>query len=389
MKRKYYRGTQLARMQSIAELGVNAKRLVPNFAWEYVAGGAEREITLRANQDDFAAIRLTPRTLVPCNQQDLRTQVLGKNWAMPIMIGPTGYNGMVYPEADIALAKAAAAHGVPFCLSCVSTSSMEDVRRAIPDDELWQQLYCLNDARIQSDILKRAQAIGVDTLVLTSDAVVLGNREWNRRNFLSPTSITLKNKLDVLRHPRWMKRVLYPHGMPSLDNLNRYLPPEHRSAGGAAFFIDQQMNLNLDWAALTRLRDEWPGKFILKGVMHPDDAERAISLGVDAIVVTNHGGRQLDGAPSSIAVLPSVVQQVAGRIPVLFDSGIRRGVDAYKALQLGADAVLVGRATLYGVAVAGETGAARALTLLQEELHRTMQLMGTTTIAEIRQNGNR
>ncbi len=378
--RRYYTGTDCLRVRSIAEMAALAQRRVPRFAWEYLAGGAEDELTLARNVSAFTDIGLVPRTLVAASATATEVSVLGQKLALPMMIGPTGYNAMLYRDADVHLAKAATARGLPFCLSTVSTSSMEQIVAAVPDVNLWFQLYCLREARIQEDLLKRAEAVGVQTLLLTSDAVVLGNREWDKRSFVRPRQLTWRNKFDVLCHPRWMRQALWPRGMPSLGNLDPYLPADARNAAGAAHFIGAQMDAELDWQALERLRNRWQGKLLLKGVLHPADAERAAQLGLDGIVVTNHGGRQLDGSPASIEVLPAIAAAVRGRLAILLDGGIRRGTDILKARALGADAVLLGRATLYGVAVAGEQGAGQSLDLLAQELRLAMTLLGSPDI---------
>lgn len=378
--RRFYTGTDCLRTRSVAELAALAQRRLPHFAWEYLAGGADDERTLARNTSAFGDISLLPRTLVPCAPPTLARQLFGRHLALPMMIGPTGYNAMLYRDADVHLARAATARGVPFCLSTVSTSSLEQIAAQVPGVNLWFQLYCMRDPRIQDDLLGRAEAAGVKTLLLTCDAVVLGNREWDKRNFVRPRQLTWRNKFDVLRHPRWIRQALWPQGVPSLGNLNPYLPPEARNAAGAAQFITQQMDTGLDWEALARLRDRWKGNLLLKGVMHPADAERAVQLGLDGLVVTNHGGRQLDTSPASIEVLPAIAAAVRGKLAILLDGGIRRGTDVLKACALGADAVLLGRSTLYGVAVAGEQGAGQALDLLTQELRLALNLLGVQHI---------
>lgn len=381
--RRYYSGTDCLRVRSVAEMAALAQRRLPRFCWEYLAGGAEDEITLARSVSDFAKIGLMPRTLIPASAPAMGIELLGQALAQPMMIGPTGYNAMLYRDADIHLAKAATARGLPFCLSTVSTSSMEQVKAAVPDVNLWFQLYCLREGRIQEDLLARAEALGVTTLLLTCDAVVLGNREWDKRSFVRPGQLSWRNKFDVLCHPRWIRQALWPKGMPSLGNIDRYLPPEARNAAGAAHFVGAQMDTELDWLALQRLRERWRGKLVLKGVLHPGDAERAAQLGLDGIVVTNHGGRQLDGSPSSIEALPAIAAAVRGRLAILLDGGIRRGTDIVKARALGADAVLLGRATLYGVAVAGEQGAGQVLDLLTQELRVAMTLLGCSRVGDL------
>lgn len=381
--RRYHTGDDLARVQSIPELAHLAQRLLPHFVWEYLAGGAEEELTLTANCRDFERLGLCPRTLQGVHTPKLDTLLSARPAALPMAIAPTGYNAMLRRDADILLARAATAQGVPFCLSTVSTSAMEQIVEQVPDVNLWLQLYCLRDPAVQDDLLKRAERLQISTLLLTSDATVLGNREWDRRNFVRPQQLTLRNKLDVLAHPRWMLNTLWPHGMPSLGNLNPYLPREAQNAAGAQNFLGNQMDTSLNWDSLARLRDRWSGFLILKGVLHPADAERALALGVDGIVVSNHGGRQLDGSPSSISVLPAISAVVKGRMQILLDSGVRRGSDIVKAMALGADGVLVGRATLFGMAVGGQAGAEKALQLLADELRRSMILLGCQRVGEL------
>jgi len=381
--RRYHTGSDFRRAQSIAELAAMARRRLPHFAWEYLEGGAEEELTLKRNRQAFADITLLPKTLVPCSDINTRRTVFGRDLPLPIAIGPTGYNGMLHRDADIHLARAATERGLPFTLSTVSTNSMEQVVAAVPDVNFWLQLYCLQDAHIQEDMLQRATAVGCQTLLLTSDSVRLGNREWDRRNFSRPRQLSLRNKLDVLRHPRWLHQALWPQGMPTLANIERYLPPDQRNASGGAHFMGTQMEMGLDWDSLARLRDRWPQRLLLKGVMHPDDAEKAVALGLDGIVVTNHGGRQLDGVPASIDCLPAIAAVAKGKLTLLLDSGIRRGTDILKACALGADAVLLGRATLYGVAVGGQAGAGHALDLLAEELRLALFLLGQPDLSAL------
>jgi (S)-mandelate dehydrogenase len=381
--RRYYSGTDFTRAQSIAELAQLARQRLPHFAWEYLEGGAEEELTLRRNRQGFADIGLQPRTLTPCGSTQTGRALFGRDLPLPMAIGPTGYNAMLYRDADIHLARAATERGLPFTLSTVSTSSLEEVVQAVPDVNLWFQLYCLRDPQVQEDLLRRAEAVGCSTLLLTSDAVLLGNREWDRRNFSQPRQLTLRNKLDVLAHPRWIRQALWPQGLPNMGNLQPYLPAEQRNAAGAAHFIGTQMDSQLGWDALARLRDRWPGHLLLKGVLHPGDAEQAVALGLDGLVISNHGGRQLDGAPASIDCLPAIAAVAKGKLALLLDSGVRRGSDILKACALGADAVLLGRATLYGVTVGGQAGAGHALDLLARELRLALALLGQPDMTQL------
>ena len=382
--RRYHAGPDFLRAHSIAELAHMARRRLPHFAWEYLEGGAEEELTLRRNRQAFAEVSLLPRTLVPWETPDTRRTLFGREQALPMAIAPTGYNGMLHRDADIHLARAATERGLPFSLSTVSTSSMEQIVAAVPDVNLWFQLYSMTDPKVQEDLLQRAEAVGCKTLLLTTDAVLLGNREWDKRNFARPRQLSLRNKLDVLRHPRWIKQALWPHGMPSMANLDRYLPADQRNAAGAAHFIGEKMEKHLSWDFLARLRQRWPHRLLLKGVMHPQDAEQAVKLGLDGIVVTNHGGRQLDGVPATLDCLPAIVEVARGKLSIILDSGIRRGTDILKACALGADAVLLGRATLYGVAVGGQAGAGHALDLLSNELRLALTLLGQPDLNQLR-----
>lgn len=380
--RRFYRGRDINRILSVAEMAALARRRLPGFAWEYLAGGAEDELTLNRNRSAFADIRLHARTLVANHPPRLNASLCGSASPLPMAIGPSGFNGMLWPDADIELARAAAAKGIPFCLSTVANASLEQIRAALPDLELWFQLYALKDENLQNDLLARAAAVGCTTLIITSDALVVGNREWDRRNFAAPRKLTFANQLDVLRHPGWLWRVMVPNGLPMMGNLAPYLPDGERTALGAMQFIARQLDVLLDWDKLARIRQQWPGKLILKGVLHPDDARKAVALGLDGIVVSNHGGRQLDGALASIDALPAIAEAVNGRLDVLIDSGIRRGSDILKAKALGASGVLLARSTLYGVAVAGEAGARRVLDILEEELARCLNLCGCASLAE-------
>jgi (S)-mandelate dehydrogenase len=382
--RRYHAGPDFLRAHSIAELAHMARRRLPHFAWEYLEGGAEEELTLRRNRQAFAEVNLLPRTLVPWETPDTRRTLFGHEQALPMAIAPTGYNGMLHRDADIHLARAATERGLPFSLSTVSTSSMEQIVAAVPEVNLWFQLYSMTDPIVQEDLLQRAEAVGCKTLLLTTDAVLLGNREWDKRNFARPRQLSLRNKLDVLRHPRWIKQALWPHGMPSMANLDRYLPADQRNAAGAAHFIGEKMEKHLSWDFLARLRERWPHRLLLKGVMHPQDAEHAVKLGLDGIVVTNHGGRQLDGVPATLDCLPAIVEVARGKLSIILDSGIRRGTDILKACALGADAVLLGRATLYGVAVGGQAGAGHALDLLSNELRLALTLLGQPDLNQLR-----
>jgi len=248
------------------------------------------------------------------------------------------------------------------------------------------QLYMLREKAVTRNLLDRARDSGCDTLVLTVDAVYYGNREWDRRSYVREMQLNVRNKLDVLAHPRWMANVLIPHGVPAFANIARYLPEGERRAANGAVYIARQMETALDWDAVRWLRDQWHGKLVIKGILNVDDARESIGIGADGIVVTNHGGRQLDSTVTSLEVLPEIAEACRNRLTILIDGGFRRGTDVVKALCLGADAIMLGRATLYGVAAGGFEGAAHALTILCSENDRTLAHLGCASVSALSPN---
>jgi (S)-mandelate dehydrogenase len=359
-----------------------ARRRLPNFCFEYIEGGAEDEATLCRNRDVFNEIAFLPRTLVNVEHRNQSRMLFGQRIASPFMIGPTGYSGLMFREGDVKLASAAAAAGVPFVLSNVSTVALEDVvHRA--GGRVWMQVYMYRTREFLAKLAQRSQAAGIEALVVTTDSAVFGKREWDLRNYIKPLMLDWRNKFDVLRHPRWMSNVLWPSGMPRFANLGDLLPPGQNSVKGATITLGQQLDPSLSWDDIRWLRDLWPNRLIVKGVLGAPDALRAVEAGVDGIVLSNHGGRQLDGAVSAMDVLPEVVDQVRGRLSVMLDGGFRRGSDILKAVALGADAVLLGRATTYGLSAGGQAGAARALQILQSEVDRALGLLGCSDIAAL------
>jgi (S)-mandelate dehydrogenase len=380
MKRKVYDGGDFRRTRNIEELRLAAKRWLPNFVFEYVDSGAEDELTLRANRHAFDAWRLVPSALVDTTVRNSSVTLFGKPAAAPLVIAPTGYNGMQRRDADILLARAAAQAGVPFTLSTVSNRTLEDVV-ADGGARTWLQLYMLRDRAVTQNLLERARDTGCDTLVLTVDAVHYGNREWDRRSYREAMALNWRNKLDVALHPRWIRNVLIPDGTPSFVNIARYLPEGERRAANGAIFIARQMDTALDWEAVRWLRDQWRGNLVIKGILNVDDAIASAQIGAEGIVVTNHGGRQLDTTVASLDVLPDIAEACRDRLTILIDSGFRRGTDIVKALCLGAHGVMIGRATAYGVAAGGFEGAAHALTLLTSEIDRTLGQLGCPSVA--------
>ena len=366
---------------SIADLREAAQRRLPRAIFDFFDGGAEDEITLRDNVAAFARLRLLPRVLTGVAAIDTATVLLGQPATLPMAIAPTGAVGFGWRGGDIAIARAAVAAGIPYTLSSAATASIEQVAQAAPG-RLWFQAYILRNQPFLHALVERARAADYEALMITVDLPVGGKRERDLRNdFAVPFRFTAKNLLDFAGHPRWLASILR-HGMPVMENMVG-LEAQATTSTAIASSVGRNYDPAFNWDSLQAIRDRWPRKLIVKGVLAPEDAQRAVALGADALVVSNHGGRQLDGAVASFDALPAVLRAVDGRIPVLVDGGVRRGSDIVKALARGAAGVMIGRATLYGATAAGEPGASRALAILKDELIRTMQLCGARSTAEI------
>ena len=382
MSRSRYRGRDFRRALTIEDLRLVAQRRLPNFSFEYVEGGAEDEVALRRNRDVFERIAWLPRTLAGVGTPDLSTEVLGETCHLPLIVAPTGFNGMLWPQGDLALARAASDAGIPFTLSTVSNYSLARMTAELPE-RIWFQLYPFKDPAAVDHLVDRAEQAGCRTLVVTTDVPVLGAREWDQRNYRAPMQLSLRSKLDVLAHPGWLRRVMIPGGAPEFENLKELLPPGAHSALAGVRFMGTQINARLSWDDMARIRARWKGKLVLKGILCVDDARRAVEMGADGIVLSNHGGRQIDSAVSGVELLPAVSAEVGERITVLVDGGIRRGSDVLKALALGADAVMIGRPALYGLAAGGQPGVTHALGLLRAEMERTLALLGCRSLGEL------
>lgn len=369
---------------NIADLRKIALARVPKGLFEFVDRGTEDEVSLRNNRAVFERIRFRPRTLVDVSKRSQEVTLFGRKHKMPITIAPTGTAGLMWHQGEIALARAAAEAGIPFTLATGSMTAMETVAEQA-GGTLWFQLYMWPDRSLSHKLVERARAAGFEGLVVTVDGVVSGNREYNLRNgFTIPFSFTRRNVTDVLRHPRWLLQVLGRYvmttGMPRYENY----PSEIKYKVTARPMGRSQMrNDSLNWDDLRDLRRMWPHRLLVKGILHPQDAVNAADCGADGVIVSNHGGRNLDGAVSPIEVLPEIVDAVGKRVAVLVDSGFRRGSDVVKALAMGAHAVQIGRATLYGVAAGGEAGAKRAIRIFREEIDRVMALIGCNSVAEL------
>lgn len=357
-----------------------ARQALPAFVFDFLEGAAERGDCLRRNADDLARIALLPRVLRDTSTLDTGIEVFGQRWRHPFGIAPMGFNGLIRPGGDGMLARAAAACGLPFALSTASNERLEAVA-GTPSPLNWMQVYVMKDRRIVEQLVRRARAAGYGALVLTVDVPMSGFRERDVRNgFRLPFRPSPKTLLDLAMHPRWGLRQLR-HGTPAFVNLAER--EGELTLAMQAALLGRELDRSLNWAHLDGLRRLWDGPLLLKGVLHPDDARAALRHGVDGLIVSNHGGRQHDGAVSAIAALAGVVDAVEGRIPVFADSGFRSGGDIAKALALGARGVFLGRPLLYGLASDGEAGARAVLGLFATGLERAMVLSGAARVADL------
>ena len=366
---------------SIADLREAARHRVPRALFDYIDRGSYDELTLRRNRSDLEAVRLRQRVMVDVSKVSTATTMAGQPCSMPLAIAPTGLTGLFHRDGEICGARAAAAAGIPFCLSTVSIGSIEDVREASAAP-FWFQLYLMRDRGFNAELIARAQAAQCPVLVMTLDLQVQGERRRDAKNGLAvPPRLTLRNALDIATKPRWVYGVLRGKRR-NFGNIVGRLP-NSQGARNVSTWISEQFDPGVTWKDVAWVRSLWPGRLVLKGVLDPDDARRAIDCGADAIVVSNHGGRQLDGAPSTIASLPRVVDAMAGRCEALFDGGIMSGQDILKALAHGARGCLIGKAFLYALAAGGQHGVTQALSILRRELEVTMALTGATDVQKV------
>jgi L-lactate dehydrogenase (cytochrome) len=367
---------------NIEDLRVLAKRRVPRMFYDYADSGSWTESTYRANEDDFNRILFRQRVAVNMEGRSTRTTMIGQPVAMPVAIAPTGLTGMQHADGEILAARAAKKFGVPFTLSTMSVCSIEDVAANTGNHPFWFQLYVMRDRDFIASLIDRAKAAGCSALVLTLDLQVMGQRHKDIKNGLSvPPKPTVANILDLMTKPRWCLGLLgtrrhkfgniFGH-VKGIENL-----------GSLAEWTAKQFDPSLSWADVEWVKQRWGGKLILKGVQDVEDARLAVDSGADALVVSNHGGRQLDGAPSSISALPEIVQAVGNRIEVHMDGGIRSGQHVLKAVALGAKGTYIGRAMLYGLGAMGEAGVTRALEIIQRELELSMAFCGRTDIETV------
>ena len=365
----------------IEDLRVLAKRRVPRMFYDYADSGAWTESTYRANETDFQRIHLRQRVGIDFSNRTLASTMVGQPVSMPVALAPVGLTGMQHADGEILAARAAAAAGVPFTLSTMSICSIEDVAENT-DKPFWFQLYVMKDRDFNDRLIGRAKAAGCSALVLTLDLQILGQRHKDIRNGLTaPPKMTLANIADIATKPRWWMGILGTKRRTFRNIVGHVQGVKDTRALGA--WTAEQFDPTLNWDDVKRIKDRWGGKLILKGILDPEDADLAARSGADALIVSNHGGRQLDGATSSIAALPSIVRTVGDRIEVLMDGGVRSGQDVLKALALGAKGVMIGRAYIYGLGAMGETGIAKALECIRKELDVTMALCGLRDVKQV------
>ncbi|WP_201776691.1 alpha-hydroxy acid oxidase [Allosalinactinospora lopnorensis] len=364
---------------SIGDLRTVAVRTTPRAVFDYVDGAADAELTVRRNRAAFAAVELIPEYLSPVDHPDLSTRVFGREISMPLIFAPTGYTRMMHHEGEAAVARVAARHGLPYTLSTVGTSTVEDVAAAAPGGEHWFQLYLTRNERLNAELLDRALAAGFTTVVLTVDTPVAARHLKDIRNGLTiPPSLTMRTLLGMARYPAWVlnKLTTAPITFASLSSITSH-------AIDAVRVADVVFEPTLSYGHLAWLRANWPHRLLVKGILSPRDARRAVEAGADGVIVSNHGGRQLDRTPATLTVLPEIRDELGSDATVILDSGVTHGQDVLAAMALGADAVMIGRAYLYGLMAGGERGVERAATILREEYSRSLQLLGLNSTAAI------
>lgn len=374
------RGGALARALSIADLRAHARRRLPRMLFDHLEGGAWDELTAHANEADLRRVRLTPRALVDVTEVDLSRTLLGMALRAPVVLAPTGLSALFHPDAETAVASAAADAGVAYTLSTMSSRSIEQVAAAAPSGVRWFQVYVYRDRGLLREFVERCRAAGYGALCLTVDVPVLGSRDRDRRSGMTiPPRFGPLALAEAALHPAWLRGHLGGKEV-TMANVADHPGARRAATTTMAEYMAHQLDPAVTWADVELLREWWDGPLLIKGVLRPADARRAVEAGCDAVIVSNHGGRQLDRAPSAAAALPGVVAELAGAAPVLLDGGVRRGIDVAAALALGASAVMLGRPYLYGLAAGGRDGVARALEILEAELRLALRLLGVPAL---------
>ena len=370
------------RFPSIHDLGLAAKKKIPGFAWEHLDSGTGQETVLNLNRAAFNAIRIIPRFLNGKTTPNLQTRVFDQVFEAPFGIAPVGITGLLWPGGEHILAKTAARNGIPYCLSAVACETPESVG-PMAQGRGWFQLYPPVDRTIRDDLIRRARENGFTALVVTVDVPAYGMRERQRRAGLrDPPRVSLHTLLQMATRPSWAMAALF-HGLPRFRTLETYAGNTERAR--AAHFVLHELSAPVDARYMAEVRERWPGPLILKGILHPEDATKAVALGVNGIIVSNHGGRQFDGGPASIQALPAILDAVGGTTTVILDSGVRTGLDIVRAIAVGADFVLLGRAFLYGVAALGGLGGDHVFRLLKEDTRINMMQLGVGSVNALRQ----
>jgi isopentenyl diphosphate isomerase/L-lactate dehydrogenase-like FMN-dependent dehydrogenase len=371
----------------VADLEAAALLRLPKFARDYLTGGIGNGINVRKNREALNGVELLPRYLCDVNNPDISCRLFGQNYDAPFGVAPVGLSGLIWPRAETLLATAAKAHNIPYVLSTVSTAKLEDIRK-VAGDNGWFQLYTPRESDIRKDLLRRCEQAGYETLVVTADVPYLTRRDHDIRNGLSvPPQFNLGTLLQMFRHPNWALRMLRA-GVPKFVNLAPYYD-QSKLRGHAdeikesVRFIKERFGVHIDRDIFGEIRDHWSGKILVKGVLSPEDAKGYIALGADGIVVSNHGGRQLDAAPSSVAMLPHIRKAVGPDVPLIADSGVRSGLDIARMLALGADFVMMGRPFLFAVAALDHLGGDHVMGILKAELQCTMGQLGCATVKDL------
>ena len=365
---------------AVDDLRERARQRIPRFAFEYLDGGCNDDVNLRRNTDDIRDVELIPQYLTPHVSSDMSTELFGHVYDAPVGISPVGLQGLMWPRSPEILAEAATRHNIPFCLSTVTTSSIERIGE-ITGGKAWFQLYHPTEDSVRDDLINRAKDAEYPVLVILCDVPTFGYRPRDIRNGLAmPPKMSVRNIMQILGRPRWAFSTLR-HGQPQFESLKPYMPAG-LNLKQLGLFMDQTFSGRLNEEKIKPIRDMWPGKLVLKGVANPMDAERAVKLGLDGIIVSNHGGRQLDAGPSSIRSLQSIASEFRDKITIIMDSGIRSGPDIARVLASGAHFTMMGRAFMYGVAALGERGGDHTITILKRQLQQIMEQICCKHVAD-------
>ncbi|MBT56781.1 MAG: alpha-hydroxy-acid oxidizing enzyme [Mameliella sp.] len=370
-----------SKFPSIWHLKKRARQRIPFFAWEFLDSGTGMERLVNRNQSAFDEVNLAPRSLGGRFSPDVSTTLFGQEYSVPFGAAPVGSTGLMWPGAELMLAQAAGDNDFPYCLSMMANETPEDVA-AKAGKNTWMQIYCPKEPEVLADLIARCKAAGIKTIAVTADVPVSSTRERQLVAGLTvPPQMNAKTLWRVMKRPRWAMETL-KYGLPRFKTLEKYFSFDRMNKGTR--LVGRIVDGRPDWSYFARIREAWDGNLILKGVMHSDDAEQAIIHGADAVWVSNHGGRQFDGAHAAIEMLPEIVKTTAGRVPIIFDSGIRGGLDIARAISLGADFCFLGRGFLYSISALGAPGADHAYGILRRDLENNMIQMGARSLADLR-----